>query len=1180
MFLALAFVALTPLTMVALTSGLKVAMRLCLPLALLAPTWLWLEVGAVHVDLRTIALGFLVVASVLVHGVGLPRKLLLADFLVLSLALSEMVSLKLGGYLSASTIPEVLLKWGGPYLFARLLIRSKQDARELVPYALWGLLALTALAAMECVTKVNPISTALGHAGSLASAHGNRWDFRRAEGPMKHPIFFGMALVLLLPWALEAWRLAKTGFGSRWWRTASVACLAAPVFTLSRGPILGVLTTLLVVSFLRRPRLRLPIGMLASLAVLGTYFGASDAVQMLEASAEDSVGAPVIIKGQEHIYTGTNHRLLQFLVYQEALEDAGWFGFGRFVMSNPKHADYIEPHLRMLFRSVDNHYLVTTISNGYVGLGLFAAFSVCGLYYAYRSFVLDPSGLLAPAVCGSLVALGVLMLSVWFDGDFAFFFLFNIGVAAAIRGARWEPASADPSVAFGTQSPRVVRSPGVAFPRSYRMPSSHLVPPRPHIAYGAVPSTPTGAEPPETPPAVGGTLARVWPVLLLIAVVSAPLAYLIADRFGSDRWVHEASLVLNRGKHVTPNYTPPELRELEPMLSSVSAMRRVSNELGLGLSAPDMAERFRTRLVPGSPLVKLRLEWPDKAAGEQTLNAIAERAVDRSKATRDGQLDEILAELQTEIDAIDLVVAKNREALVDFRNEADTIDIQEDRRMVAQGVRGLEMELIAVTARRKGLVAQLAMELPESTDEVEQEERKREQERQEELDRLQRKIELTQLIDRKTRSDTTQIRLRSKRQEVQRAKDLYASQLISLAELEELQTDLRLLEVENQAIGELRDWQAELDKIIIQQEFAKMQALRRKESDSKRNDEVSTTAALEGAIEACTLQTLALQERLIRDRSREEELETLLPRERELIEDLQKDLKERTSVMRQVLAIEKLKKTRGFHFTVAEPAHLASTPIASNRKKLLGGGYGLCVLALSFPVLLCDTMWQRRKKNHPLSRMGLGYLAPEEEREVLEAPTSVAASSVVDLPPMPVRKLSLRLQQFIPDENYVLSVLSTKDHPPVDLAVNLAKCFSRRRDGVLVLTVDPLAGGDTLIGSADDRTPERDGIEFVDSYSRGGGTALATRTRRGVDHRQVQSLETALETLLEGRDSYSLTIVAASLDLEDPLDVEGLAFHSDGVVFNGVGSSGADSPHLQLIEQICQGEGNVLGLIG
>ena len=63
----------------------------------------------------------------------------------------------------------------------------------------------------KAVTHVNVVQHALGKVfGLLEEGSGYRWGLKRAQGLTSHPIYFGYLLVLTLPWALEARRLATT----------------------------------------------------------------------------------------------------------------------------------------------------------------------------------------------------------------------------------------------------------------------------------------------------------------------------------------------------------------------------------------------------------------------------------------------------------------------------------------------------------------------------------------------------------------------------------------------------------------------------------------------------------------------------------------------------------------------------------------------------------------------------------------------------------------------------------------------------------------------------------------------------------------------------------------------------------------------------------------------------------
>ena len=274
--------------------------------------------------------------------------------------------------------------------FGRLLSSVPNAIDRLAPIMLAAAVVIFCLVAFEAITHVNPINKLLGRGGSFASVSGDRWGMRRAEGISKHPIFMGMIIAGLFPWVLAA--AVGRSAGARYcqacraWPGSWVqrVVVASIVFPLSRGPILILIMTSALAAYLVLKRVRIP---MIAITVAGAMFliaNSGNLVQMLEATAQDTDQTMISIRGEQYPYTGTNHRYLLFLVYQQAIIDAGPFGFGSFTLEKPNLVHYVEPHLRQLFHSLDNHYLVTLLNYGYVGLTTFLLLGLSAVYTTWR----------------------------------------------------------------------------------------------------------------------------------------------------------------------------------------------------------------------------------------------------------------------------------------------------------------------------------------------------------------------------------------------------------------------------------------------------------------------------------------------------------------------------------------------------------------------------------------------------------------------------------------------------------------------------------------------------------------------------------------------------------------------------------------------------------------------------
>lgn len=253
-----------------------------------------------------------------------------------------------------------------------------------------------------------------------------------------------MGLVLLLPWALEAGRRAKAGDGPRWWRALPWLVAAALFATVSRGPQLAGMATAAVYLFFRAPRLRVPMLVVALGGGLGGYAAKDQIVDALAVVAgekgKDAAPTLITIDGEEVEYTGTNHRVLLFRVYDDAVKRAGPVGYG----SDLRGVE-LEESIAQRFESINCHYLLFYLQTGYLGLGAFLILTAGILpnlgRLAFRRT--SPLSGLAAGLFGALLAVAVMLMSVWFSPDFAGVWLFSAGVAGRLPLLARSPAAAE-----------------------------------------------------------------------------------------------------------------------------------------------------------------------------------------------------------------------------------------------------------------------------------------------------------------------------------------------------------------------------------------------------------------------------------------------------------------------------------------------------------------------------------------------------------------------------------------------------------------------------------------------------------------------------------------------------------------------------------------------------------------
>ena len=403
------------------------------PLALfLLPVWLVLKTGAFLVDLRTGAIAGALLGFLIHPPQTLPNRPVVSDGIVGFLVAAQVVSESLVGQFGKFTILEIARGWLLPYLVGRLYIGSNDDVRGAVRSLSKACLIISGFATFEAITKFHPVNEVLGRTyGLLEQGEGYRMGMKRAQGMTDHPIFFGMLLVLILPYAIEASRQARLGEAAGWRRLVPWALGAALFGSVSRGPQLSGLIAVYVSKFFYHPRLRVALLVLAVAGGVGAVFVKEVLIERLQAMAGENEETPriIMIDGEPEEYTGTRHRILLFKVYARALETTGWFGWGQRMQGIE-----LEEHLANRFGSIDSHYIMFYLQRGYTGIVPFVMLELWTLFILARAAWpgKGPRAGLAGPMFGAMAAVDLGFFSVWFSPDFGTAWLFNTGVAATL----------------------------------------------------------------------------------------------------------------------------------------------------------------------------------------------------------------------------------------------------------------------------------------------------------------------------------------------------------------------------------------------------------------------------------------------------------------------------------------------------------------------------------------------------------------------------------------------------------------------------------------------------------------------------------------------------------------------------------------------------------------------------
>jgi cell division protein FtsW (lipid II flippase) len=229
----------------------------------------------------------------------------------------------------------------------------------------------------------------------------------------------------------------------RWWVAVPALAAAAAFVTVSRSAHVAILIVFACDLFFRRPSYRLPMLVVVAAGALLFFVFRDQALDLLGAYAgeADAGQERVRIYGEYYEYTGTRHRDLLLLAYQEAIDQAGWFGHGTTLQPMPK-----DPYMDQRFLSMDHHYLQHYLKYGYLGIATFVAFAAAGAWNLAREALArdGPLSDLAAGLFGGFVAVALVVRGVAFSPDFGATWFFVAGLAASLRARRLAGAVSAP----------------------------------------------------------------------------------------------------------------------------------------------------------------------------------------------------------------------------------------------------------------------------------------------------------------------------------------------------------------------------------------------------------------------------------------------------------------------------------------------------------------------------------------------------------------------------------------------------------------------------------------------------------------------------------------------------------------------------------------------------------------
>jgi hypothetical protein len=428
--------------------GPNAALGASIVLSFVFPVWLEINVAGVPISIRTAAAILGLLAFLFPpQRLRILSPLTLLDFCIGFMCVVHVISDSFAEELTPSLPFRAYGEWVLPYAAGRFAIRDRKDLEWIAPWVAGVIVILGIMSCVESLTKVNLFEYVFGDRPvGLAHRKAARLGFKRAYGPTTHPIFFGMLIVVLMPWLVCLWQTFQSKRARILTLVSGVIAFAGTVFTMSRTPVLTVFATIAVTAALRIRLVRWLLGLTFLLAVVGFSFfpyEVTDTVSRWSGGGDEK--RLVEIDGKAVVSSSSRTRLQVFTIYLRPMMKAGPFGYGsavtsEFPLSIPSMQGTFKSSL--LFEAVDNAYVLLTLRFGWVGGICLAILFLTAIWTGLSIFLDRPPQLFAGTVAGMFAVFACFsLLLVFMNYDFGLPILWTMGVlsglASSLSGRRF-----------------------------------------------------------------------------------------------------------------------------------------------------------------------------------------------------------------------------------------------------------------------------------------------------------------------------------------------------------------------------------------------------------------------------------------------------------------------------------------------------------------------------------------------------------------------------------------------------------------------------------------------------------------------------------------------------------------------------------------------------------------------
>lgn len=420
--------------------GPHMALGITTLVSLLFPSWIRVEPYGIEIHLN-VAVGVACLGYYLVHPKSVFRaKLILLDYVMIAIVIVNAISDVINSGWQPYILLQIYGEWFVAYVVGRLSLSEFNNVRELLFLGASVSLTLAILSIIESYSYSSIFQSVFGVSEIGVNGIGFRWGFRRASGPLNHPIYFGTLLFLLSPWVIQyistKYQESKNGA----WFAAGVLIVAGILGTVSRAPALALSFLVAGPLFIFVNRARLPM-VIAGVLMIGVFYvGQSQVVEILDKAvqAQPNERNKMVVDGENVIPSSASARIYLLKYYRSAVRRAGLFGYGsvataQFPPNVPSGGNMDMKAMKGL-KWIDNQYLLFTLRFGYLGVACWITALACSAWNFYYSANRGPIDLKWFCACNASVIVGLMFIqtTVWMPQDYGFYLIWLMGGSAGL----------------------------------------------------------------------------------------------------------------------------------------------------------------------------------------------------------------------------------------------------------------------------------------------------------------------------------------------------------------------------------------------------------------------------------------------------------------------------------------------------------------------------------------------------------------------------------------------------------------------------------------------------------------------------------------------------------------------------------------------------------------------------